>query len=294
MSRKYDTRRRLGGAELLALSDDDLRAAFHESLNTGMPGLCFSPYSADQKPGSPLSEAQIQERLNIVAPFTKWVRTFSCTDGNECIPGLAKKMGLKTLVGAWLGKDEEINEREIENLIALAREGQADVAAVGNEVLYRGDLEEEVLLDYIGRVRCALPDLPVGYVDAYYEFTDRPAVTEACSIVLANCYPFWEKCPLDYALLYVKEMHRQAVRAAKGKPVFITETGWPSAGTPHGGAEPSERHAMIYFLHAMQWAREEGIELFYFSSFDEAWKIGSEGDVGAFWGLWDTHGFLKY
>jgi hypothetical protein len=27
---------------------------------------------------------------------------------------------------------------------------------------------------YIDRVRNALPEIPVGYVDAYYEFEDRP------------------------------------------------------------------------------------------------------------------------
>jgi exo-beta-1,3-glucanase (GH17 family) len=32
----------------------------------------------------------------------------------------------------------------------------------------------------------------------------------------------------------------------------------------------------------------------YFSSFDEAWKIDSEGDVGAYWGIWDKDGKLKY
>jgi hypothetical protein len=29
---------------------------------------------------------------------------------------------MKTLVGAWLGNDLELNEREIEGLIALAKE----------------------------------------------------------------------------------------------------------------------------------------------------------------------------
>ena len=26
--------------------------------------------------------------------------------------------------------------------------------------------------------------------------------------------------------------------------------------------------------------------MFYFSSFDESWKVEAEGDVGAYWGLW--------
>ena len=65
-------------------------------------------------------------------------------------------------------------ETEIEALIQLASEGCVDIAAVGNEVLYRNELNEEELLSYISRVKEALPDIPVGYVDAYYEFTTHP------------------------------------------------------------------------------------------------------------------------
>ena len=52
--------------------------------------------------------------------------------------------------------------------------------------------------------------------------------------------------------------------------------------------------AMRYFVDTMRWAGSEGIEVFYFSAFDEAWKVGAEGDVGAFWGLWDKDGRPKY
>jgi len=34
--------------------------------------------------------------------------------------------------------------------------------------------------------------------------------------------------------------------------------------------------------------------MFYFSSFDESWKVDSEGDVGAFWGLWDKNEKIKF
>jgi len=27
---------------------------------------------------------------------------------------------------------------------------------------------------------------------------------------------------------------------------------------------------------------------------DESWKVGAEGDVGAYWGLWDKDGQPKY
>ena len=47
------------------------------------------------------------------------------------------------------GDDLAKNEEEIVGLIALCGEGVVDVAAVGNEVLYREDLESAQLLDYI-------------------------------------------------------------------------------------------------------------------------------------------------
>ena len=34
--------------------------------------------------------------------------------------------------------------------------------------------------------------------------------------------------------------------------------------------------------------------MFYFSSFDESWKINSEGDVGAFWGIWNSDTKSKF
>ncbi len=51
---------------------------------------------------------------------------------------------------------------------------------------------------------------------------------------------------------------------------------------------------MKYFINAQAWSAKEDIDMFYFSSFDESWKTGAEGDVGAFWGLWDKNEKLKF
>jgi len=294
MSAKSEKILSLIGVQAKHKTQDELVALFHKVMTHKMHGLCFSPYLDGQEPGFLLSEAQIRRRIEIIKPHTKWIRSFSCTDGNEMIPRIAKEYGLKTLVGAWLGTNENINEQEIENLVQLAKDGYVDVAAVGNEVMYRGDLTETELLGYLYRVKNEIPGIPVGYVDAYYEFEDRPNITKACDIILANCYPFWEGCSIDYSLLYMKDMYRRALKVANGKKVIITETGWPNIGEEFYGALPSVRNALIYFLDAQQWSQEEDIEIFYFSSFDEAWKISDEGDVGAYWGLWDMQEKLKY
>ena len=276
------------------LTDKELLALYNETLEGGMHGLCFSPYVEGQKPGDQLTEEQIRRRMEIIKPYTKWVRSFSCTEGNELIPKIAKEYGLKTLVGAWLGSDAAINQAETENLIQLINEGYADVAAVGNEVMYRNDLTEEELLKFLYNVKTSTSGTPIGYVDAYYEFSHRPKITEACDVILANCYPFWEGCHCDYSLPYMKDMYHQAMAAANGKKVIITETGWPSQGTDLHGAHPSENNFMKYFINTQKWSKEEDIEIFYFSSFDESWKVGSEGDVGAYWGIWDKDEQLKF
>ena len=260
-----------------------------------MHGLCFSLYEDGQKPGDIITEEQVRRRMEIIKPYTKWVRSFSCTDGNEFIPKIAHEYGIKTLVGAWLGDDHEINEREIAGLIELANEGYVDIAAVGNEVLYRNDLSEEELIGFIRRVKEALPEgITVGYVDAYYEFSVHPRITELCDVILANCYPYWEGCPLEYSLGHMQQMFGQATHAANGKKVIITETGWPSKGESLKGAMVSEENAMKYFINTQVWSKKDDIDIFYFSSFDESWKVGAEGDVGAYWGLWDKDEQLKF
>ncbi|MEO1011031.1 MAG: glycosyl hydrolase family 17 protein [Bacteroidota bacterium] len=285
---------RYTGLNLGHYSTADLKKLWRQTLEKGMHGICFSMYQEDQKPGDTVSEAQVRRRMEILAQYTKWVRSFSCIEGNEHVPRIAREVGLKTLVGAWLSSDLEANEMEIEALIALARSGYVDIAAVGNEVLYRNDLSLEQLLGYIQRVKEALPQVPVGYVDAYYEFTNHPELVTYSDVILSNCYPYWEGCPLEYAVGHMQQMFLQATRAAQGKKVIITETGWPSTGGGHQGAIATAENAMKYFIETQQWVAEKEIDLFYFSSFDEAWKMGDEGDVGAYWGLWDSKEHLKF
>ena len=277
-------------------SFDNLKEIWQDTLAKGMHGICFSMYEDGQEPGDTITEEQVERRIKILKPYTKWIRSFSCIEGNENIPRIAKKHGIKNLVGAWLSDDYKKNEEEIEGLVQLAKEGCVDIAAVGNEVLYRKDLTEEQLLDYIYRVKDALKglDIPVGYVDAYYEFSHRPALAEASDVILANCYPYWEGCSMEHSLNHMQEMFGQATHAANGKKVIITETGWPSEGGSLRGAFSSAENAMKYFINAQVWAEKENIDMFYFSSFDESWKVGAEGDVGAYWGLWDKHEKLKF
>jgi exo-beta-1,3-glucanase (GH17 family) len=288
----------LAGVDKDQLGEAGLGSIIREILSVKLHGVAFSPYVDGQDNKTVVGADQIRARMAMLAPHTEWIRTFSCTRGNELSPGIAKELGLQSMVGVWIDDDLEYNEDELAKGIEIAKRGEAGILAIGNEVMLRKELTEDQLIAYIERAKAELAkaevDVPVGYVDAYFLFENHPRVAAACDVLLVNCYPFWEGYPIEHAHIYMREMYRRAQRVADGKPVIIAETGWPNIGTPDRGAAPSRVNAMKYFIDAVRWTDDEEIPLFYFAGFDEAWKVAKEGDVGAYWGLWDKDGAPKY
>ena len=113
-------------------------------------GLDFSPYIAGQNPNfnPQVSAAQIQARMQIVAAHTRWIRSFSMTNGLENVPSIARSFGLKVAAGAWISSNVTTNAAEIANLIAACNAGLVDLAIVGSEALLRNDVTETQLIAY--------------------------------------------------------------------------------------------------------------------------------------------------
>lgn len=283
------------GVNFNLMDETELRKMHFKTLKNGVHGLCFSPYTEGQGTEHTLSEEQIRRRMSIIAPHTQWIRSFSCTGGNELIPQIARENGLKTLIGVWISDDKERNEREINQLVTLANKGLVDMVSVGNEVLLREELSEEELIAYINKVKKLIADdIPVGYAEAYYQYVQRPNLVDACDVILANCYPFWEGASNETALAFMQQMHKLTNDVARGKEIIISETGWPSKGQDIELAQPSNINAMKYFINTQYWVQKNNIGAFYFSSFDESWKKKDEGELGARWGLWDINEKQKF
>ena len=85
----------LAGPVVNNLSLEELKKESREFLNAGIHGICFSAYDEGQYPGDQLSEAQVRRKLEILKPHISWVRTFSCTEGNEIIARVAHKWASK-------------------------------------------------------------------------------------------------------------------------------------------------------------------------------------------------------
>jgi len=265
-------------------------------------GLNFSPYKDGQNPNwqTPITQAQLLERMSIIQPYTRWIRTFGTSDGLEFSGAVAHGLGLKAALGAYISSKLDTNETQIANLIAAAQRGEADLLIVGSEVLRRSDQGEDSfpdaeakLIEYIGRVKQAVPGIQVSYADTYGELTAHPNLVAICDVLFANYYPYWEGIAIDSALASLETRYQQVKAVAGGKRVIVSETGWPSEGNTVGDAVPSPQNANRYFIDFALWAQRNKVDYFYFSAFDETWKATAKNPQEAHWGVWDKDGKLK-
>ena len=254
-------------------------------------GLDFSPLLHGQAPGTQIGTAQIQARLAIVAPYTKWVRTYSNLNGLDQVCPIAHQMGLKCAAGASI-YGSSTDTQEIASLTTLAQNGYADLAIVGTEALFRGNVSAATLVNYINQVKSAAPGVQVTTADTYGVWFDNPSVLAAADVVLVNIYPFYEQVSLDHAVAWVNGWYQLLTQAAGSKQVWMSETGWPTGGSAIGVAVPSPVNGSSYFLNFVSWARANNVPYFYFEALDEAWK-SSENSQGPYFGIWDENGNLK-
>ncbi len=255
----------------------------------------FSPYVDGQDPntGTIVSEAQIRNRMQIITPYSSWIRSFSCGNGLEVIGRVAHEMNLKVAVNAWIGNSEVVNQEQITCLISQANAGYVDMAIVGSEALLRGDVTADTLTGYIDQVRLAIPPaIPVTTADVYSTFLDNPALVDHLDFIFANIYPFWEGYSIQYGTAMLDYYYKQLVSAYPTKTVKISETGWPSCGKV-GNAIGSPTNEANYFAQAESWAHDKNITLFYFEGMNESWKTNYEGAQGACWGIWSKTGVMK-
>jgi exo-beta-1,3-glucanase (GH17 family) len=109
---------------------------------TGMlPSVSYAPFEGTAHPDvdNVPNADKIRADLKKLSTITRAIRLYSSTGGVELVPPIAAEFGLKVTVGAWIDKNVDRNEREIESAINLARHNSNVIGVVvGNETIYRG------------------------------------------------------------------------------------------------------------------------------------------------------------
>ena len=140
--------------------------------------------------------------------------------------------------------------------------------SVGSEDLYRispTGIENDSgvgagpaeIADYINRVKQALAAgplgaAPVGHVDTWTAWVNssNSAVIEASSFIGFDAYPYFQfqnENGIETAESLFFSAYDQTVAAVGGKPIWVTETGWPVSGETERSAVPSIANAKTYW-----------------------------------------------
>lgn len=258
----------------------------------------FSPYRAGQSPfGAPFTRQQLEEDMAVAAKFVTRVRTYANTSQFAPVPELARKNGLKVLLGAWIGANLAANDKEIAGLVQAAGDYPDTVEGVivGNEVLLRREITPELLIDYIRKVKQAVKQ-PVTYADVWEFWLKYPKVAAEVDFITIHVLPYWENTPtaLEHVIGHMLHAHDAIAKAYPGKPILIGEIGWPSAGRVRMDAVPGRVAQARFVREIINTAHEKNIDYNIFELFDEPWKFGQEGAVGGNWGLIDVDRHIKF
>jgi len=246
---------------------------------------------------SVVPRAQLQHDLALLAPRVRCVRIYSVANGMDQIPSIARELGLKVLLGLWIGADALHNQQEIKLGLEVAERNRDVVEAliVGNEVLLRHELTAEQLGRLITQVNDAT-DIPVTYADVWDFWKANPSLALHADFLTIHLLPYWDDKPtgIDAALAHTASVYGEARVTFPNQRVFIGETGWPSQGRQRADAVPGVVAQARFVREFTGWAHDNQIQYNLIEAFDQPWKRQQEGTVGGYWGLYDTAGLAKF
>jgi exo-beta-1,3-glucanase (GH17 family)/cellulose synthase/poly-beta-1,6-N-acetylglucosamine synthase-like glycosyltransferase len=264
-------------------------------------GFSFSPLGRGQDPETQRlpSIAELDADLELVAEHTKRVRTYSVEPAFAAIPALAKRRGIEVTAGTWLEPLSAVdaartNETRLRTLIELA-DGNDNVtrAIIGNETLLTEEWTLTELAAVLDRMRTEL-DVPVGTAEPWHVWIANPTLAEHVDFIAVHLLPYWEGVHIDAAVAHVAARMRELQARFPDKPIVIGEVGWPSWGRARGDAVASLRNAAAFARRFLAHAETNGYDYYFLEAFDQPWKRGDEGVVGAYWGIYDVDRNAKF
>jgi exo-beta-1,3-glucanase (GH17 family)/cellulose synthase/poly-beta-1,6-N-acetylglucosamine synthase-like glycosyltransferase len=262
-------------------------------------GLSFSPLDRGERPErSQPSIEELEADLALVAAHTKRIRTYAVEGTFAEIPALAKRHGLEVTLGialdprAW-ASSAETNTARIRRLVEIAgRNENVTRVIVGNESILAGDWTVAELAEVLERLREELA-IPVGTAEPWNVWVANPTLAEHVDFVAVHLLPYWEGIDARVAVDHVAERMRDLQARFGDKPVVIGEVGWPSFGRARDAATASAHSAASFARRFIRHAETQGYDYFYLEAFDQPWKRAREGEVGAYWGIYDVDRELK-
>jgi exo-beta-1,3-glucanase (GH17 family)/cellulose synthase/poly-beta-1,6-N-acetylglucosamine synthase-like glycosyltransferase len=250
-----------------------------------LPSVSYAPFERGHTVADSIADSEkIRADLKKLSTMTRAVRLYTSTEGSELVPPVAAEFGIKVTVGAWIDKNVDRNEREIDAAINLARHNSNVIGVVvGNETIYRGEQKVEDLIELIKRVKKSV-NVPVTTGEIWNIWRDFPELAYSVDFIAAHVLPYWEfftdKQAVDQAVAMFQLLRDQF----PGKRIVIAEFGWPSAGYNLQNAVPGPFEQASVLRNFVTRAEAIGMDYNIVEAIDQPWKF-FEGGVGPYWGI---------
>lgn len=147
--------------------------------------------------------------------------------------------------------------KAITNGIAVGSEDLYRISPTGVENNSTVGAGPDTVVAYINKVKeaiagTALEGVPVGHVDTWTAWVNasNSAVVEASDFIGMDAYPYFQNTftnPIEQGKSLFESAYSATQDNAQGKPVWITETGWPVTGETENKAVPSPQNAKTYW-----------------------------------------------
>ena len=263
-----------------------------DSSANKIESLSYSPYEGYEK--KLLSKEQISNDVNLLQNFTTKIRTYATKEAYEILEA-SKDSSMPIDLGLWIGTDYQENYLEIQRAIQILEKypSRIENVIVGNEVLLRADINEEELFAYIDFMR-TFTKKPITVAETWDVWERVPALAKHVDFLTIHILPYWEKIPISRYNEFLLEKYSIVEKIHPNRKIVIGETGWPSHGYNNNKAVPNIKNQAQAIRGFVDLANEKKWHYNIIEAFDQPWKGYDEGNVGQYWGIFDTNRNLKF
>ncbi|KAI8313373.1 putative glucan endo-1,3-beta-glucosidase [Colletotrichum sp. SAR11_240] len=306
----------------LSISSKEIQALMNnKNLHKVFPGMDYTPINT-QYPDclhNPPSQNNVTRDVAVLSQLTNTIRLYG-TDCNQTqmlihsIKQLKMEDTIKIWMGVWQDGNDTTNARQLSQMWDILDEygdKHFEGVIVANEILFRKEMTESALGTLLSEVRTNLTakslSLPVATSDLGDDWTS--SLASKSDYIMANIHPFFAGVNAKDAAMWTYafwENQASGFFKSDTKKNVIAEVGWPSkGGTNCGNGQatgcPDASVAGVDEMNELldKWvcpALTNGTNYFWFSAFDEPWKIKFNEKNKEWedqWGLMDVDRNLK-
>lgn len=250
-----------------------------------IPSVSFSPFEKNQGPENTIiSRERIERSLRAIKAITNTIRIYSIDEGLHQIISEAEKLGINVILGIWLDKSEEHNQKEVDKAIELSKYPNVISVVVGNEVLLSETVKKQDLVRWLRYVRSKV-EKPVTTAEPAHIWIDHKDLESEVDFVMVHLLPFWDGLTYDniegWLNYYDKKM-----KETFSKDIYIGEFGWPSGPRSITDSRASNISQSLSLRFFSNWAKNHNYQWNLIEGIDQTWKI-NEGPSGPHWGVFD-------